>query len=116
MPKVYVVNQGFHDFSTAEKYGRLIFMTEGYQPKFSVATALRRFQFCMQDAKEDDWILLTGLSVLNCLACSVFAMKFNRLNLLLYDGKSYVQRTLIIEQKGDSDVSGTQDVAEASCE
>ena len=98
MSKVYVVNQGYHDFSEAEKHGRLIFMTEGYQPKFSVATALRRFQFCMQDSKEEDWILLTGLSVLNCLACSVFALKHNRLNLLLFDGKGYITRTLIIDQ------------------
>ena len=99
--KVYVVNQGFHDFAPAEKFGRLVFMTEGYQPKFSVATALRRFQFCMQDSAEEDWILLTGLSVLNGLAMSVFALKHNRLNLLLYDGKGYVSRTLIIDQKGE---------------
>ncbi len=100
MPKVYVVNQGGHDFSTAERFGRLIFMTEGYQPKYSVAAALRRFQFCMQESKLEDWILLTGLSVLNCIACSVFVLKHNRLNLLLFDGKGYVQRILIIDEKG----------------
>jgi hypothetical protein len=99
--RVYVVNQGFHDFSSAEKYGRLIYMTEGYQPKFSVATALRRFQFCMQESEQEDWILLTGLSVLNCIACSVFALKHNRLNLLLFDGKGYVTRTVIIDRQGE---------------
>ena len=101
MPKVYVVNKGFHDFGSAERYGRLIYMTEGYQPKFSVAAALRRFQFCMQDSELEDWILLTGLSVLNCLACSVFALKHNRLNLLLFNGDGYVSRTVIIDQKGE---------------
>jgi hypothetical protein len=100
--RVYVVNQGFHDFSSAEKYGRLIYMTEGYQPKFSVSTALRRFQFCMQQSEAEDWLLLTGLSVLNCLACSVFALKHNRLNLLLFDGKGYVQRTVVLDEKGDA--------------
>jgi hypothetical protein len=101
VPKVYVVNKGFHDFSSAERYGRLIYMTEGYQPKFSVGTPLRRFQFCMQDSKPEDWILLTGLSVLNCLACSVFALKHDRLNILLFNGSGYVERTILIGEKGD---------------
>lgn len=108
MSKVYVVNQGYHDFTPAEKFGRLIYMTEGYQPKFSVATALRRFEFCMQESEPEDWILLTGLSVLNCLACSVFALKHGRLNLLLFDGKGYVQRTVIIgQEKEEEDATGT---------
>src|SRR5574343_1562159 len=94
--KVYVVNRGSHDFSPAEKYGRLIYMTEGYQPKFSVATALRRFQFCMQESKQEDWILLTGLSVLNCIACSVFSLKHGRLNLLLFNCSGYVERRMLM--------------------
>jgi len=99
--KVYVVNKGSHNFSSAEKYGRLIYMTEGYQPKFSVAAALRRFQFSMQDSHEDDHILLTGLSVLNCIACSLFTLKHSRLNLLLFNGKGYVERTLLLDEKGE---------------
>lgn len=101
MTKIYVVNKGSHDFASAEMYGRLIFMTEGYQPKFSVASALRQFEFCMQESHEEDWILLTGLSVLNCIACSVFALKHERLNLLLYNGRGYVKRVLLLDRKGE---------------
>lgn len=105
MAKVYVVNKGSHDFSSAEKYGRLIYMTSGYQPKFSVAAALRQFQFNMQESSEEDRILLTGLSTLNCIACSVFALKHKRLNLLLFNGKGYIERTLMLdegeEEKGE---------------
>ena len=103
MPKVYVVNKGSHNFASAEKYGRLIYMTEGYQSKFSVAGALRQFQFCMQNSHEEDRILLTGLSVLNCIACSLFTLKHGRLNLLLFNGKGYVERTLLLDEKGEEE-------------
>ncbi len=101
MPKVYVVNRGSHDFSAAKRYGRLVYMTEGYQPKLATARALRRFEFCMQESEPEDWILLTGLSVLNCLACATFAVKHGRLNILLFDGRGYVQRTMILDAKGE---------------
>jgi hypothetical protein len=101
MLKVYVVNRGTHDFSKAEKFGRLIYMTEGFQPKLAVSAAHRRFEFCMQESEQEDWILITGLSVLNCIACSIFALKHKRLNLLLFDGRRYVERVLIMGEKDD---------------
>lgn len=94
--KVYIVNRGAHNFTEAQKYGRLVFMTEGFQPKYGVNTAYRRFVFCMQDSHEEDWLLLTGMSTLNAIASAIFASKHGRLNLLLFNGKGYVKRTIII--------------------
>ncbi len=103
MPKVYIINKGSHDFSSAGRYGRLVYMTEGFQPKFATGTALRRFQFCLQESEPEDWLLLTSLSVLNCLACSVFALKHKQLNLLLFNGRGYVERKMLLDEKESSD-------------
>lgn len=103
--KVYVVNRGAHDFSEAQKHGHLVYMTEGFQPRFSVNTAYRRFEFCMQDSSEEDWLLLTGLSTLNAVASAIFAVKHNRLNLLLFNGKTYTKRTLIFDGGTDGNTS-----------
>lgn len=95
--KVYVVNHARHDFSAAESYGPLVYISEGMVNRFDVSHMARLAEDAFSDASEEDYILLTSLTNMCSIVCAVFAAKFNRLNLLMWKGTGYVERTLIFE-------------------
>ncbi len=95
--KVFVVNRSGHDFAAAERFGTLRFVTKGNLDRFAVNDMLRDSVTAFEDANEDDYILITGLTVLCSVVCATFARKFGRLNLLLYRGGEYFERNIIID-------------------
>ena len=106
MSKVYVVNKGCHDLSDAETYGELVFLTEGSINKFNTSGMYRSFINFLKDSTPEDYILISGLTVMCCMACSIYAALHGRVNLLLYKtsrkGKTpgyYVSREIIIKEK-----------------
>lgn len=96
MPTVYVVNRGGHNFEAALEYGKLTFLTEGQYSPFAVDKIYREMARKLKNSKPDDYILSTGLSVMNSIACSCFAAKHGKLNLLLYKNERYIARTLML--------------------
>jgi hypothetical protein len=92
MRKVFVVNKSSHDFSNAEKFGKLVFMTEGRINRYATNDMSRIFQDFMKDSNEHDYILPCSLNVMNSLASAVFASIHKRLNLLLFKQGDYIER------------------------
>lgn len=84
MLKVYVVNKSSHDFSKAERFGELVYMTRGRMNRFGTNDMIRQFEDAMLNSHEDDYLLPCSLNVANILAASVFVSKHGRLNLLLH--------------------------------
>ena len=87
---VYIVNNSGHDFSSAEPFGKLEFLTEGLVDRFNITGMYRAFQPKIDESKP---------GVMSAVACSMFANKHGRLNLLLWRGEEngkqrYVQRRL----------------------
>lgn len=101
MPNVYVVSNSAHDFSEAKKFGKLIFLSEGAMNRYHVNNMTRQFSECFKASTQDDFILLCGLSVMNSIACAVFACKHDRLNLLLFRKGRYVERNIVLNKKGE---------------
>ena len=103
MSKVYVINKSCHDYSKAEKYGKLIYLTKDSYNRFSTGKMFRRFRDGLKDSDPEDLLLISGLTIMSCVACSMFAAKHKRLNLLLYNGgpnveEGYVKRTIVLEE------------------
>lgn len=104
MPRVYVVNKGGHNHHDAERFGELVFMSEGTVNRYAVSQMYRQFAECLGKSSEDDYILITGLSVMASVACSIFARIHGRLNLLLFKSSRsseegrYVERTIMIDE------------------
>jgi hypothetical protein len=98
--RVYVINQGGHDYTSAERYGTLVFLTKGrVRNAYSTTMMYRNFSEDMQESQADDFILLTGLGVMNVIACSIFAYKHGKINLLIYAGKNrYTVRTIVLSE------------------
>ena len=91
---VYVVNKGPHDYSEAEAFGKLVFCTDGSMDRYDIAQMYREVAEAMRDSQEDDFILLTSLTTLCVVTCSVFVAKHSQLHLLLHTKEGYIPRTL----------------------
>ena len=94
MPNVYVVNKSNHDFSEAKKVGQLIFLSEGRMSRYAPNSMVREFEEKMKGSTKEDFILLSGLSMMNSIACSLFVHKHRCLNLLLFKNGRYLERNL----------------------
>jgi len=107
--KVYIINKGGHDHSDAERYGELVFLSEGSINRYAVNSIYRRFVSFLKESSSEDYILITGLSVMSCVACAIFAHIHGRLNLLLYKTSRgekegyYVDRTIMIDELLDKE-------------
>lgn len=97
MRKVYIINKGGHDYTPAEKFGDLVYLSEGLLQKYNTSQMYRLSLERMRDSEPSDYIVLTSLSTFCAIACSVFAHKHGRLNLLLYKDDDYVERQLVID-------------------
>ena len=100
--KVFVVNKSSHDYSQAEEFGDLVFMTEGSLNRFATSKMFRLFEPFVNSSRKDDYILLSGMTVMCVMVCSMFAQKHGRLNLLIYkpdprNPGSYVERITVFD-------------------
>ncbi len=106
--KVYVTNRGGHNYEAAEKYGEIVYITEGTLNRFATSTLYRAFVDGMADSQPDDYILITSMSIVNAIGAAVFARKHGCLNLLLFREGEYVSReldidSLLIEEKEEGE-------------
>lgn len=100
MSTVFVVNKSCHDFTPARSFGKLYFISEGSIGKFNTAVMFRAAQRAVEKATAQDFILITGQSIMCSIVCGLFAKRFGRLNLLLYCGSenSYKLRRVVIDE------------------
>lgn len=97
MPTVYIVNKSSHNYSSAEQFGNLVFMSDGRMNRYATNDMVRRFSEHLRHSNKDDYILLCSLNVMNSIACSLFARKHGALNLLLYKKGGYIERNHILD-------------------
>ena len=91
---VYVVNKGGHDFSAAERFGRIVYLSDGLLNKYSVGVMYRMFSAKLRNSRPGDYILCTSLTQMNMVAASIMAVLHGKLNMLIYKDNGYVARTI----------------------
>lgn len=94
---MFIPNKGAHDFSDAERYGTLQFLTEGTVKRYSTNTIYRTFIDGMKDARKDDLLLISSLAILNAIASAILARRFGRVNYLLFCDGRYLKRVVDID-------------------
>ena len=100
MPKVFIPNRGFHDFSEAAKYGELVYLTEGLvKPNTSVNQLYRLLSEKMADSTDEDMLLVCSLSILNAVAASILTHKHGAVNYLIYRQRNgtYRRNRVVLE-------------------
>jgi len=95
--RVYVPNRGPHDYSRAWDFGELVFCTEGQVNRKDLRTMHSQLSLALEDAEDTDYILVSGLASLCIVACSLFAARFGKLNVLLFEDGEYIERTLTFD-------------------
>lgn len=94
---MFIPNKSAHDFSDAERFGELRFLTSGHMRRYAVNTLYRDIIEKMKDAEIDDYMLVCSLPILNCLATGILARRFGRINFLLWRDNSYIERTVNLD-------------------
>jgi len=109
-PRVYIPNLGFHDYTKAQKWGKLVFLTRGTVDRFEVGKIARSCADAMAEAESDDYLMITSLSVINSIASGILSRRFGRVNFLLHDPRidDYYLRSVDLTWgiEGAEDVSG----------
>lgn len=98
-PRVYVPNKSFHDFEAATRFGEFVYLTQGrLPPKFNMNDVARRCQEVLQDAKEFDYLLISGPHSVCSVATAILAYRFGRINYLVWDPAigDYVSRPILL--------------------
>jgi hypothetical protein len=95
MSRVFVVNKSAHDFSEAEKYGELVFVTRGRLNRFNVNDMHRQTMEALKNSNGSDYIVPCSLNILNSIVCASFAVKHKRLNILLFKQGTYLERNIV---------------------
>ena len=95
MPTIWVPNKNQNDYSAAERFGNLVYLTDGPISRFAVNQLYKTVEDKMMKSGEEDFILISSLAIICSLASVIQAAKFRRVNYLLYsptDG--YTSRTI----------------------
>ena len=101
MPNVFIINDGGHDYEQAKSFGDLVVMTKGRISRFHLTQMARTFEQFLSTSKSTDYLLFGGPALMAAVACSVFAAKHKRLNLLIWmpddeTGGIYICRKTIL--------------------
>ena len=96
-PRAYVPNKAGHDFSDAERFGDLVFLTQGIVKRYSTNHIYRQLIEGMSEAEPQDYLLVCSLSIINAIAASILARQFGKVNYLLFSGGSYMERTVDVD-------------------
>ncbi len=96
MPKVYIVNKGGHNYEPASKYGELVTLSEGGVDKHSPAKIYMDFIEILRDSSPGDFLLLSGLTLINSVATGIMVAMHGQVNYLLFHQRNgnYVARNI----------------------
>lgn len=98
MPNVYIVNNSGHDFSQAERHGKVVVLSMGLIDPFKVTKMYRQFSSILSISEADDYILMSGPTTMNIIACAIFSALHGRINLLIWRHGHYTKRTIVLKE------------------
>ena len=87
VPIVWLVNEGGHDYTSLEKFGRVMPFTRGSVNPFNLDRQMVHLGPRLQSASEDDYVAVSGLPILNALVVVMWLAKFPKINLLQWSMK-----------------------------
>jgi hypothetical protein len=95
MSKVYILNDGGHDYSAATEFGELTFLNIPYNVMQDIPQAFTYLKNALKDAGPDDSLLIGGPASMNCIATAILAEWYGCVNFLLYKGDRYEPSTIV---------------------
>jgi hypothetical protein len=94
MRRVFIPNRSRHDFSNAERFGELSFLTSGLINRLETSQMCRVLEKGLEKSSPEDLLLPSSLTIMSVLAGVILAMKHGRLNLLVFCDGDYTERNI----------------------
>lgn len=94
--KVYVTNYASHDYTDAERYGEICFVTRGFISFQSLDRVRYQVAQGLKGATADDWLALSGTNIINVLAAILWFQRFGRCKILNFDKTTQKYREIIM--------------------
>lgn len=97
MAVVFATNRsGEHDYSSAEKYGGVRFITIGNYPVFKTARLVEEIIKALVHSNPDDFLLYSGSGVVASLCTVIWLEMHKKVQMLMWDRteKKYVLRLI----------------------
>ena len=104
---VYITNDYGYDLSDAYNFtkgeGKLIPITEGKVSIQHVEKLTNKMMFILKEMTEDDYLLISGNSIIASLASALVFNKFKKLKMLIFDAREhkYLERSISLEKMGN---------------
>jgi len=104
---VFITNDFGYDLSDAVQYlegdGELIPLTEGRVNINNPEKLANKMLFTLKKMTKDDYLLISGNSVIACIASSIVFNKFKKINMLIFDAREhkYLSRVIALENLGN---------------
>lgn len=90
MSKVFVVNHAGHNYRAAEDFGELRFITRGYVSLGSIDRVLGTVVDEVAQSSPDDYLLLSGMILVNVFAISAWLELHPVVRILNWDDGEYI--------------------------
>ncbi len=96
MAKVFIVNKGDHNYDAAKEFGELVIVSEGSIDKYEPAKIAEEFDKILVNSEPGDYILLSGLALVNAIATGLMVDMHGKVNFLLYHQRKriYIPKTV----------------------
>ncbi len=103
--KVFVVSDGGHDYSDAERFGKIVFCTDLPIRRDDVHQMYRELGSCLAEADRKDYLLVSSLTSMCMVAAGFLADAFGELHLLIYHDGKYISKDLYYSEVGAMEVA-----------
>lgn len=94
--KVFVPLREKQDYTPAKEYGEVVAITPEEVDRYNSTELLSMISEKMKDATRNDMILISGLTLSNCIAAAIMAHRFGEVNFLLFRRGEYLLRRIIL--------------------
>lgn len=99
MSKVFIANYSAHDYSSAEQYGEIHYITKGYVSFYSLDRVRVGITQNILKTSPDDYLLLSGTSLICTMAGMIWILIHGKINILTWDSKKKAYRPLTITRE-----------------
>lgn len=96
MRRVFVLNEGSHDYSGAEAFGELVYCTSGLLPKHDINRLFLQLDEVLAESEPQDLIMLSSLSSLCSVASAIMAAQHGEVHFLVYHDGKYYEKDLVL--------------------
>ena len=97
--KVYILSDGGHDYSDATRFGTLTFINIPAGTKWDIASVYDELCEAMQGAQSQDYIVISHLTSICCVATALMVEWFGRVNFLIFRHDKYEEKVLILNDE-----------------